>query len=181
MRELYDVRLVLEDLIVRRAAGSGDRGSLEELEQDWRALGVEHRTGGLASEGAAFVHRDEAFHQRLASASGNDVAAGILADIGDRIRILRIHDFTSDERIGATITEHLEILAAVLTGDADAAAGYMRAHIQRSAAVVRERIGEALARMFEERPPPAPASESAPGPPPAADPSRASARAPSAT
>ena len=28
----------------------------------------------------------------------------------------------------------------------------MRAHIQRSAQVVRERVGEALARMFEEPP-----------------------------
>jgi DNA-binding GntR family transcriptional regulator len=151
MRELYDVRLVIEELVVRRAAGSGDRGSLEALEQDWRALAVEHRSGGLGSEGAAFVHRDEAFHQHLAAASGNDVAAGILRDIGDRIRILRIHDFTSEDRIGATIAEHLEILAAILTGDADDAAGYMRAHIQRSAHVVRERIGEALARMFEDR------------------------------
>ncbi len=127
------------------------RGSLEALEQDWHALGAEHRSGGLASEGAAFVYRDEAFHQHLAAASGNDVAAGILRDIGDRIRILRIHDFTSDDRIGATIAEHLEILAAILAGDADDAAGYMRAHIQRSAQVVRERIGEALARMFEGR------------------------------
>jgi DNA-binding GntR family transcriptional regulator len=150
MRELYDVRLVLEDLVVRRAAEAGDRGSLEALEQDWRALGAEHRAGGLASEGAGFVHRDEAFHQRLAAASGNDVAAAILADIGDRIRILRIHDFTSEDRVGATITEHLEILTAILAGNGDEAAGYMRAHIQRSAQVVRERIGEALARMFEE-------------------------------
>jgi DNA-binding GntR family transcriptional regulator len=150
MRELYDVRLALEELVVRRAASSGDRGSLEALEQDWRALGAENRAGGLASEGAAFVYRDEAFHHRLASASGNDVAADILRDVGDRIRILRIHDFTSGERIGATIAEHLEILAAILAGDADDAAGYMRAHIQRSAQVVRERIGEALARMFED-------------------------------
>jgi DNA-binding GntR family transcriptional regulator len=164
MRELYDVRLVIEELVVRRAAGSGDRGSLEALEQDWRALAVEHRSGGLASEGAAFVHRDEAFHQHLAAASGNDVAAGILGDIGDRIRILRIHDFTSDDRIGATISEHLEILAAILTGDADDAAGYMRAHIQRSAHVVRERIGEALARMFEDRADLESAAAAAPGP-----------------
>jgi DNA-binding GntR family transcriptional regulator len=152
MRELYDVRLVLEELVVRRAASSGDRGSQEALEQDWRALDAEHRAGGLASEGAGFVHRDEAFHQRLATASGNDVAASILGDLGDRIRILRIHDFTSEDRIGATIAEHLEIIGAIIAGDADEAASYMRAHIQRSAQVVRERIGEALTRMFEEPP-----------------------------
>ena len=152
MRELYDVRLVLEELIVRRAASSRDRGSLEALVHDWRALDAEHRTGGLASEGAGFVHRDEAFHQRLAAASGNDVAASMLGDLADRIRILRIHDFTSQDRIGVTITEHLEIIGAIIAGDADEAAGYMRAHIQRSAQVVREHIGEALTRMFEEPP-----------------------------
>lgn len=46
------------------------------------------------------------------------------------------------------ITEHLEIVGLVLAGDADAAAAFMRAHVQRSALVVRERVGESLARMF---------------------------------
>jgi DNA-binding GntR family transcriptional regulator len=150
MRDLYDVRLSLEELVVRRAASSGDPGTLEALEQEWRALGAEHRGAGVSTAGASFVHLDETFHQRLAHASGNQVAAQVLGDIGDRIRILRIHDFTSEDRIEATIAEHLEILRAVLAGDADVAAAFMRAHIQRSANVVRERIGEALARMFED-------------------------------
>lgn len=37
----------------------------------------------------------------------------------------------------------------VLSRDADAAATFMRAHVQRSTLVVRERVGSALARMFE--------------------------------
>ena len=153
MRELYDVRLVLEELVVRRAAGSGARGSIEALEQEWRALAAEIRpSGAAASEGANFIHRDEAFHQRLAEASGNEFATGTLADLGDRIRVLRIHDFTSEDRIRATISEHLEILGAILAGDADGAAHFMRSHIQRSAQVVRERVGEALVRAFEEPP-----------------------------
>jgi DNA-binding GntR family transcriptional regulator len=60
-----------------------------------------------------------------------------------------MHDFTTDDRIASTITEHLEILGCVLAHDADAAAAFMRAHVQRSALVVRERVGQALARMFE--------------------------------
>jgi DNA-binding GntR family transcriptional regulator len=62
---------------------------------------------------------------------------------------MRIHDFTTDDRVQATIAEHLEILDAVLAGDADAAASFMRAHVQRSALVVRERVGAALSRMAE--------------------------------
>ena len=66
---------------------------------------------------------------------------------------MRIHDFTTDDRVQATIAEHLEIADAILAGDADAAASFMRAHVQRRALVVRNRVGAALARMaeFEDR------------------------------
>ena len=150
MRDLYDVRLAVEELVVRRAAASGNHGDLDELQQEWLAISAEHRGGWLKDSGSAFVHRDESFHQRLAVASGNEFAVELLREIADRIRILRIYDFTSSERIGATIDEHLEIVHAVIAGDADTAASFMRAHVQRSANVVRERIGEALARMFED-------------------------------
>jgi hypothetical protein len=42
-------------------------------------------------------------HRQPAAASGNDVAEALLSDLNDRIRILRIYDFTTDDRIGATI------------------------------------------------------------------------------
>ena len=73
----------------------------------------------------------------------------VLADVNDRIRLVRVHDFTTEDRVRATIAEHLEIVDAVLAGDADAAASFMRAHVQRSARVVRDRVGAALARMAE--------------------------------
>jgi DNA-binding GntR family transcriptional regulator len=149
MRELYEVRMALEELCARRAATSGDRGRIESIEQDWRALDAAwHDTSGLP-RGPDFVYADEGCHRALATASGNDVAESLLGDLNDRIRILRIHDFTTDDRIGATIAEHLEIVGCVLSRDADAAAAFMRAHVQRSALVVRERVGTALARMVE--------------------------------
>jgi DNA-binding GntR family transcriptional regulator len=149
MRDLYEVRIAVEDLVVRRASSSGDRGPLEGLEQAWAELSAEHRRGWLDDAGVAFVLRDESFHERLAEAAANEFALRVLRDINARIRILRIHDFTTDERIGATIDEHLEIIHAILAGEAETAAGFMRAHVQRSANVVRERIGDALTRMFE--------------------------------
>jgi len=149
MRELYEVRLAIEELVARRAATSGDRGRIDAIEHEWRGLLAAWQDTRVLPRGPDFVHADEGFHRALASASGNDVAEALLGDLNDRIRILRIHDFTTDDRIGATIAEHLEILGCVLARDADAAAAFMRAHVQRSALVVRERVGEALARMFE--------------------------------
>ena len=77
------------------------------------------------------------------------MAVRLLRDLNDRIRVLRIHDFTTEDRIDATIAEHLEIIATVLGGEPDAAAAFMRAHVQRSALIARERVGQALSRMFE--------------------------------
>ena len=142
MSQFYEVRIAIEELSVRRAATSGDRAILEEVRAEWRGL----RSG---AHGPDFVQADERFHRRVAEAGGNEVAARMLGDINDRIRVMRIHDFTTDDRVRATIAEHLEILEAVLAGDADASASFMRAHVQRSAMVVRDRVGAALARMAE--------------------------------
>jgi DNA-binding GntR family transcriptional regulator len=151
MHEYYDVRLSLEDLTVRRATTDGDRSILLKLKADWEAMGQGRAKASETSpEGQhAFVSADEQFHIGVARASGNQTAQRYLEEITDRIHVLRIQGFTIEERIDATVDEHLEILAAMLAGDADAAAAFMRSHVQRNAAVVRGLVGQALARMFE--------------------------------
>ena len=143
MRELYDVRVVLEDLAVR----SADPEALDGLIAEWLDLRSEH------DDGPDFVYADEAFHEGIARASGNSATQRYIRDINERIRLIRIHDFTTPDRIEATIEEHLEILETVRAGRADAAAALMRVHIERSAEVVERRVGELLARMFEEERP----------------------------
>jgi DNA-binding GntR family transcriptional regulator len=143
MRELYDVRVVLEDLAVR----SADPEQLDGLVAEWLELREEH------DDGPDFVYADEGFHEGIARASGNSATERYIRDINERIRLIRIHDFTTPDRIDATIEEHLEILETVRAGRADAAAALMRVHIERSAEVVERRVGELLARMFEEERP----------------------------
>lgn len=149
MRELYDVRVAVEELVVARAATTGDQAALDALHADWSALARDWRDGRASLGGPDFVHADEDFHGRVAAASGHETAERLLRDVNDRIRIVRVHDFTSDERIEATLAEHAEILDAVRAGEPDAAVAFMRAHVLRSALVVRDRVGIALARMFE--------------------------------
>lgn len=147
MSQVYEVRLAIEELCVRRAVGSGDRELLQAVRADWRTLQAEGPSA--TALGPDFVHADESFHRRIAEAAGNELAARVLREVNDRIRLMRIHDFTTADRVQATIAEHLEIVEAVLSGDADAAASFMRAHVQRSALVVRERVGASLARMAD--------------------------------
>jgi DNA-binding GntR family transcriptional regulator len=143
MRELYEVRIVLEDLAVRTA----DPGGLDELLAEWLELRAEH------DDGPDFVYADESFHEVLAQTAGNHALVRYVRDINERIRLIRIHDFTTPDRIEATIEEHLEILTAIRAGRPDPAAALMRVHIERSADVVERRVGQLLARMFEEERP----------------------------
>ena len=59
---------------------------------------------------------DEDFHVRLAESAGNHELAVLLQAINERIRLVRIHDFLSPERIELTISQHLGIVEAVLAG-----------------------------------------------------------------
>lgn len=141
MRERYEVRIALEQLVVARAAREGDREALEALRDTWRTIEI-------PADCTDFVYADEDFHLRLAEASNNAVAAAYLRDVNERIRVLRIHDFLTEDRIAATIEEHLAIVEYVLAGRAQAAADLIRVHIERSAAVVESRVSSALAHML---------------------------------
>ena len=44
MRELYEVRVAIEELVARRASTSGDREQLDVIERDWRSLETGWRT-----------------------------------------------------------------------------------------------------------------------------------------
>ncbi len=145
MRELYEVRIALEELVAGRLISLPDHQAVDELMRRWTQMAI-------PADLPSFVTTDEAFHVGLAEASGHTVATALLRDINDRIRVLRIHDFTTVERIEATIGEHVQILSAVLDRDAERAKASLRGNIEHSAAVVEQRVGEALARMFGGRP-----------------------------
>jgi len=153
--ELYEVRRGLELLALRRPATDGashDHATLEPLRDDWRTLD-DTRSDADAAPGPdpSFVLLDEDFHVRLAEAAGNHELAVLLQAINERIRLVRIHDFLSPERIVLTIRQHLGIVEAVLAGTTDVAEARLEAHLTESLAVVEQRAAAALARMIATR------------------------------
>lgn len=147
VHDLYEVRLVLELQGLRRPAQAG-RGSahdpavLEPLRDEWRLL-----SAGPPEPDPGFVTRDEDFHVRLAASSGNPALADLLRMVNERIRMVRMHDFLTEERVCRTISQHLEIVEAILAGDLPAAVARFGVHLGESMAVVEDRATRALARM----------------------------------
>lgn len=150
MRQLYEVRFALERAALLRPLTMGEphnTAALAALYDDWVALADPQREDADPS----FVLVDEDFHVRLAQAAGNDELAQILTHVNERIRPVRVHDFTSASRIRSTVEQHLAVLEMVRSGDLAAAAARLDHHFAESLAEVETRAAAALARMVSRR------------------------------
>jgi DNA-binding GntR family transcriptional regulator len=145
MRTLYEVRVGLEIQALRRPARLGlthDAPLLLGLREEWETL-----RDDVPEQGPDFVVFDESFHVGLAEAAGNAVIVEFLHTINDRIRIVRMQDFLTSDRIEETITQHLDIVDAVLSGDTELAVARFDDHLSQSLAVVEQRTLQAIALM----------------------------------
>jgi DNA-binding GntR family transcriptional regulator len=144
VHDLYEVRVGLELQALRRTTGRRphDAAVLEPLRDEWRAM-----SSRLPEPDPGFVNLDEDFHVRLAESAGNQSLADMLRTVNERIRVVRMHDFLSPDRIRRTVDQHLGIVEAVLVGDLSLAETRFQSHLDESIAVVEQRTTQALARM----------------------------------
>jgi DNA-binding GntR family transcriptional regulator len=150
MRTLYEVRVGLEMQALRRPASFGtthDQEQLVALREEWEVIGAE-----VPVAAPDFVLLDEAFHVGLAEAAGNGVLVEFLGAVNDRIRIVRMQDFLTADRVSETVEQHLAIVDAVLEGEIELAVALFDAHLTESLLVVEERTLRAIARMAQVMP-----------------------------
>lgn len=126
--EVMDSRFVREAIeadIVRLAAERSDARLVAEL----RGL-IARQRDVPDGDATNFMRLDEAFHRTLADAAGKRRAWSILENIKaqmDRVRYLTASEFPKK----LLITQHLAIVDAVESGEADAAETAMRMHLRK--------------------------------------------------
>ncbi|MDR6971977.1 GntR family transcriptional regulator [Leifsonia shinshuensis] len=144
LRQLFEMRRLLEPYATRRAATELDGGTLDRLGEVCDAM---QRSGRATQSGddrfedyKEFAEQDAEFHRLIAQHSGN-------ALLGDAIARLRAH--THQYRIyfrhgvvDETSEEHLAVLEALRANDADRADRAMRDHIDRSYARISASLSE---------------------------------------
>jgi DNA-binding GntR family transcriptional regulator len=151
VRELYEIRFALERTALRRTEDgrpTHDEAQVRSLRADWADLEPPDADDEVDTD---FVLLDEDFHERLAGAAGNRSLTDELHKVNERIRIVRMQDFLTAERIDRTITQHLGVLDHVLADDFATAETLLIDHFDESQAVVDERAALAIARMFDRR------------------------------
>ena len=141
--ELYEVRRSLEFAALNR--GDHDEGRLRHLLDDWRSMEIPTTDDECSPE---FVLHDEDFHVRLAAAAGNEALTDVLIGVNEHIRMVRMHDFLTADRVRDTIDEHARVVHTLLDEGADAAGDVLSAHLAISESVVEQRAAMALSRMI---------------------------------
>ena len=138
VRDLYEVREVLEGLAAQLVARRRDEEELGELGRLAEAIRVAHDRGDLAEA----IKLDDRLHRRLASATGNRVLEAHLGTVLDRVLMGRMTVRRDPGRIDEIVREHDLIVSALGRGEAEAAETEARAHIRRA----RLRLMEMLQR-----------------------------------
>ncbi|MFH5210489.1 GntR family transcriptional regulator [Antrihabitans sp. NCIMB 15449] len=143
VRDLYELRITLELQGITRLIDNPhlryDAEILERLRDDWLDL-----RAAPPEPGPDIVLLDEDYHIRLSSAAGNPALTRALQAVNGQIRLVRMYDYATEERVSTTISEHLEIVDLLLTEDLPGARTALHHHVGSSYDVVEERAAHAV-------------------------------------
>lgn len=122
-RDTFDVRIGLERLVVQRLAGRLSAEQRAALEA--HIAGEERASGG--SE-AASIRLATEFHLLLAEMTGSPVLGRYVAELGYRCALI-LSLYSRPHSADCAVSEHREIVAALVLGDAARAVALMDHHL----------------------------------------------------
>jgi DNA-binding GntR family transcriptional regulator len=143
-REMYEVRLALELFVVEHLTSKGvPDEKIQALREQWGPTEI-----CASKNNEEFAELDRQFHETLAAILGNETLTDHLASIDERLHVFRTIEFVREETRRTTCAQHLDILAAVASGDVDAAKKAVSKNIETALQNVEEVIKEALVRSY---------------------------------
>lgn len=138
LRDAYEYREILEIHAIRHFIAHAPLERINALEQ--LTLDILER----AASGTDRALQDEAveidwqMHDEIIDSLGNEVVSRNYRLNAARIRLMRVNNRLIQERLVTALSEHLDVLRAAKSGDADAAVSSLRHHL----AVARQRAIE---------------------------------------
>ena len=150
--DLYEARQAIECEALRRSV---TRASDEDIRAVLDYLDKTEPHYNTCESSMELLAMDEDFHIRLAQLSNNTELVGMLRNINDRIRYVRLVDLKmiiAKKQIakseGAQLSAHRIILNALAVRDADAAVAAMRDHIERRREEATEAVRIAYSQLY---------------------------------
>jgi DNA-binding GntR family transcriptional regulator len=137
LEEILVLRILLEVPATHRAAQRIDAAGLEELRQEMDAM-VEASEEG---DEPTLMQHDRRFHELINTASGNTRLTEYVDSLRDLILTRGVSTVDNTRSLSEIVAEHEVIVAALASGDADAAASAMKRHLVNTASLLLEQEG----------------------------------------
>lgn len=132
VRDVFELRLLLE---VPAAAGAATHADDDLRARLIGVLDAMRQAAGLGDQ-AAFTGHDRELHAALGEALGNRRLSREVDRLRDSIQVRGVSTIDRTRTMSDIAEEHAPIVAAVVSGDAPAAAAAMRAHLEHTAALL---------------------------------------------
>jgi DNA-binding GntR family transcriptional regulator len=122
--DVYQVREILEPFVVQLVTPKADPTALLRFHQLFNSCSV--------GEDEVLPRLDDEFHHFLIAVCDNDYLVQMMQNIYAQNERIRVLSTRLPRRLEETVSEHCEIIDAMLVRDADKAAHAMRVHIANS-------------------------------------------------
>jgi DNA-binding GntR family transcriptional regulator len=129
LEEVFALRLLLEVPATRRACRQIDEAGRRELRKLYQAM----EKAARAEDEYRMWEHDRRFHLVLLQASGNLRLAEYVDGLRDMVLRRGVSTAGLSRSLDDIVAEHREVLDRIESGDADGAAGAMRAHLLHTA------------------------------------------------
>ncbi|WP_260617241.1 MULTISPECIES: GntR family transcriptional regulator [Microbispora] len=129
--EIIEIRRLIEVPTVARLAGE----SLGERAETLRPIAEEIVSAAGRGDLLAYVAADQRFHLSLLALSGNARLVETVRDLRARARLYGLRGLPDARMLASSAREHLDLLDAVVRGDAEAAERLMNHHLQHVRAI----------------------------------------------
>jgi DNA-binding GntR family transcriptional regulator len=141
--EVFALRLVLEPMAARLAAGRVNRAQLERLEQACRGS----MPGDVGNQIDFFLEANRSFHMAIAAASGNTRLCRTLSGLLDEMTRLVALGF-GVQRVRPSIdNDHSLMIEHLVAGDAAAAEEVARRHVETFREMTMEKVMASLKQV----------------------------------
>lgn len=139
IHEIFDIKVALEGMIVRRAAGCQD----EELRSALREAMDRMHHAADDDDPDAWQEADFQLHRIISAMGANERAARIIQNLNEQWHRVRIGFLAMQGRIERSNPEHEAIIESILAGDGQEAERLMHVHLNN----VREELVRLLVNL----------------------------------
>jgi DNA-binding GntR family transcriptional regulator len=125
INEIFDIKVALEGMMVRRAAECRDETKRAALKDAMERMA----RGAEINDYQAWWQADLDLHHAIADMCGNERATRVIRNFNEQWQRIRLGFVAMEGRMERAIPEHRAFVESILAGNADEAEQQMRSHL----------------------------------------------------